>query len=222
MRPWSTSTVACASCRARWSGVTVALNSRAREPSRWFGTSSRLTSWRARWTVSTTGKRGQSRSARAQAALRNEMSNPALWATSTDPAANSRKATRAGSTRGASRTIASVMPVRTEMNAGIGSPGLTNVWNSPSTSPPRTLTAPISVMPHSVGLPPVVSRSTTTKVTSDRGVPRSSRVPWTICMRARLGAGSDRPAEVARRGGRGALSVAPHSVGGNPIEEVMT
>ena len=32
------------------------------------------------------------------------------------------------------------------MNAGIGTPGLTRVWNSPSTSPPRTLTAPISVM----------------------------------------------------------------------------
>ena len=200
MSPCSTSTVARASWRARWSGVVVAPKSTAREPNRWLGASSRVTSWRARWTVSTTGKRGQSRSARAHAALRNETSNPALWATSTEPAANSRNATRAGSTRGASRTIASVMPVRTEMNAGIGWPGLTKVWNSPSTSPARTLTAPISVIPHSLGLPPVVSRSTTTKVTSDRGVPRSSRVPWTICMSARLGVTSDSHGEAKRRG----------------------
>ena len=32
------------------------------------------------------------------------------------------------------------------MNAGISVCGLTRVWNSPSTSPPRTLTAPISVI----------------------------------------------------------------------------
>ena len=32
------------------------------------------------------------------------------------------------------------------MNGGIGAPGSTSVWNSPSTSPPRTLTAPISVI----------------------------------------------------------------------------
>ncbi len=84
--------------------------------------------------------------------------------------------------RGEPATIASVMPVSTEMNAGMGSPGSTRVWNSPTTSPPRTLTAPISVMPHSAGLPPVVSRSTTTKVTPASGVPRSSNVPWTIVM----------------------------------------
>src|SRR4051794_13885631 len=55
-------------------------------------------------------------------------------------------------------------------------PGSTSVWNSPSTSPPRTLTAPISVIALSFGEPPVVSRSTTTKVTPDSGVPRSSMV----------------------------------------------
>ncbi len=82
--------------------------------------------------------------------------------------------------RGASATIAVVMPVSDWMNGGIGRWGLTRVWNSPSTSPPRTLTAPISVMAESAGLPPVVSRSTTTKVTSASGVPRSSKVPCTI------------------------------------------
>ncbi len=83
------------------------------------------------------------------------------------------------------------MPVSTEMNAGIAAPGLTRVWNSPTTSPPRTLTAPISVMPHSTGLPPVVSRSTTTKVTDDRGVPRSSNVPCTTVMPPTVGARTD-------------------------------
>ena len=60
---------------------------------------------------------------RAAAALRNPMSKPALCATRTLPAANSRKAGSALSMRGASRTMESVMPVRTEMNAGMGSPG---------------------------------------------------------------------------------------------------
>src|SRR3954447_2437033 len=57
-------------------------------------------------------------------------------------------------------------------------PGSTSVWNSPSTWPPRTFTAPPSVIALSFGLPPVVSRSTTTKVTSASGVPRSSIVAW--------------------------------------------
>src|SRR3954447_7601794 len=52
--------------------------------------------------------------------------------------------------------------------------GSTRGWKSPSTSPPRTLTAPISVIALSVGEPPVVSRSTTTNVTADSGVPSSS------------------------------------------------
>ena len=61
--------------------------------------------------------------------------------------------------------MALVMPVSTEMNAGIGSLGRTSVWNSPSTSPPQTLTAPISVIEEPAGRePPVVSRSTTTNV----------------------------------------------------------
>jgi hypothetical protein len=71
------------------------------------------------------------------------------------------------------------MPVSTEMNGGMGTPGSTSVWNSPSTSPPRTLTAPISVISHACGEPPVVSRSTTTNVTSWSGVPSSSKLAWT-------------------------------------------
>ena len=79
------------------------------------------------------------------------MSNGALCATITQPWANSRKAGSTDSIRGAAATIALVMPVSTAMNGGIGSRGLTSVWNSPITSPPRTLTAPISVIPDSPG-----------------------------------------------------------------------
>ncbi len=79
---------------------------------------------------------------------------------------------------GAVATIALVIPVRRAMNAGIGRPGSTSDWNSPSTSPPRTFTAPISVMPPSRAEAPVVSRSTTTNVTSCSGVPSSSSVGW--------------------------------------------
>ena len=74
--------------------------------------------------------------------------------------------------------MAWVMPVRTVMVGGMRVPGLTKVRNEPSGSPPRTFTAPISVMASVRGSPPVVSRSTTQKVTSDSGVPRSSRVRW--------------------------------------------
>ncbi len=76
--------------------------------------------------------------------------------------------------RGAATTIASVMPVSATIIGGMGIPGSTRVWNSPMTSPPRVLTAPISVMALVRGEPPVVSRSTITKVTEDSGSPISS------------------------------------------------
>jgi hypothetical protein len=63
------------------------------------------------------------------------------------------------------------MPVRWEIWRGIATPGFTSVSNVPRRSPPRSLIAPTSVMRESVGDPPVVSRSTTTKVTSDNGTP---------------------------------------------------
>ena len=72
--------------------------------------------------------------------------------------------------------MASLMPVSRAMNGGISCCGLTKVWNSPSTSPPRTFTAPISVMREPpAGDPPVVSRSTTQKVRSRNGRPSSSK-----------------------------------------------
>ena len=81
--------------------------------------------------------------------------------------------------RGAPVTMALVMPVSTAMNGGISVPGSTSVWNSPRTSPPRTFTAPISVIIEpEVGEPPVVSRSTTQKVRSRSGRPSSSKLRW--------------------------------------------
>ena len=160
----STSTVACASESARWLGVTVAWNRAASVESLWFGASSRVTTRRASRTVSTTLLPGQACPVRAAAALRNPMSNGALCATSTAPRENSRKLGSTSSMGGAPMSIVVVMPVSTWMNGGTGPPGSTSVWNSPSTSPPRTLTAPISVIAQSAGVPPVVSRSTTTNV----------------------------------------------------------
>ncbi len=85
-----------------------------------------------------------------------------------------------------------VMPVSTAMKGGICACGLTRVWNSPSTSPPRTLTAPISVI---LAPPcteaPVVSRSTTQKVMSRRGRPSSSKLIWLDHLLMKLTLGSD-------------------------------
>ena len=144
-------------------------------PSLWSGTSARLQARRARPSVSrTVGSLQPSPSARA-APRRWPTSKRALWATSTvdSPSrrAQARKAVRASPTGGAPATMALVMPVRTVIWAGMARPGFTRVDISDSTAPPRTRTAPISVMASAPGGPPVVSRSTTTKTTSLRGVP---------------------------------------------------
>jgi hypothetical protein len=57
------------------------------------------------------------------------------------------------------------MPVNMTMFAGIGWPGLTRVLKRDTSSPPLYFTAPISVMPPTALELPVVSRSTTQKVT---------------------------------------------------------
>ncbi len=106
------------------------------------------------------------------------MSYGALCATNTLSARKSSSIGTAAASRGASATIEEVMPVSTVMNAGMGCSGSTNVRNSPRTSPARTFTAPISVILPSVGLPPVVSRSTTQNVVSTKGVPSKSRLSW--------------------------------------------
>ena len=106
-----------------------------------------------------------------------------MCATHTASCANSRKLGSTDSIGGAGATIASVMPVSTVMYGGIGPPGFTRVANSPSSSPLRIFTAPISVMPRPSGAPPVVSRSTTTNVVAysvrSRGSSnRASSVSW--------------------------------------------
>ena len=71
----------------------------------------------------------------------------------------------------------SVIPVRAVICAGTECPGFTKVLNSPRTSPPQTFTAPISVIAAPrCGVPPVVSRSITTKVVCTRGRPTSDIV----------------------------------------------
>ena len=93
-------------------------------------------------------------------------------------------------------TIESVIPVSTCTNGLIDLPGCTSVWNSPSTSPPRTFTAPISVIASEAAAPPVVSRSTTTKVVVRRGSSNSSKVDCTngagAAMTGTLGRPSDK------------------------------
>ena len=77
---------------------------------------------------------------------------------------------------GALYTIADVMPVSATICGGMLRPGSTSVASSPSTAPPRTLTAPISVIASWLSpeaRPPVVSRSTTTKVVSRRDMSAS-------------------------------------------------
>ena len=56
--------------------------------------------------------------------------------------------------RGARCTMAWVMPVSTVISGGIARPGFTIVWNVPRTSPPRTFTAPTSVIAQSAGEEP--------------------------------------------------------------------
>ena len=72
------------------------------------------------------------------------------------------------------------------MNGGMRPSGRTKVWYVPSSSPPRYRAAATSVSEPLVGDPPVVSTSTTTKVTWWSGVPRSSRDPWRVTVMAPL------------------------------------
>ena len=159
--------MARASDNARWFGVVLAPNSAASELNLQLGASSRVMTRRASLAVSSTSKAGQTRPCCSAKCRRKPTSNGALWATRTHPCANSRNWGRTCSIGGEPATMESVIPVSTAMNAGIAWCGLTSVWNSPSTSPPRTLTAPTSVIIEpSLADPPVVSRSTTQNVTS--------------------------------------------------------
>ena len=144
-RRWSRSVVASASSSARWVGRWSSRKRLASVPSRQLGTSSR-TSRRASAAVSTSEWASRGQPSRSSAAFRKPASKRTLWPTSTVPAANSTNAGSTASTRGAGTTMAWVMPVSRVISGGMARPGFTSVWKVPSTSPPRTLTAPISVM----------------------------------------------------------------------------
>jgi len=168
-RPMSTSAVASASASARCRGVVRAPKNAARVDSLQLGTSSSPSTQRASSTVSTTGKSGQGSSQAWHAAVRKPTSNGALWAVSTQPRANARKAGSTSASGGAAATIASLMPVSATTCSGIAPPGLTSDENCPSWWPPLIFTAPISVIRASPGVQPVVSTSTMTKSVSSSG-----------------------------------------------------
>ena len=143
-----------------------ALNSLASEDSLQLGASSRVITRRASRAVSSTSNaRPGTALALGEVAQEADVERRVVGDEHTCRRANSRNAGSADSIGGASATIELVMPVSTAMNGGIAVCGLTRVWNSPSTSPPRTLTAPISVIIEPASAePPVVSRSTTQNV----------------------------------------------------------
>ncbi len=91
-------------------------------------------------------------------------------------------------------------------------PGLTKVRNVPRGSPAPTFTAPISVMAHVPGSPPVASRSRTQKVTSASGEPRSSKLagaPPYACSKGRRWSERTFEADGASAGTIPARAVAP-------------
>ena len=108
--------------------------------------------------------------------MRKPTSKGALCAVSTQPRAKARKPGSTALIGGAWLTIASVMPVRATMSAGIGPPGLTSAENSALGWPALTLTAAISVMLACSGCQPVVSTSTITKSTLAKSALASERV----------------------------------------------
>ena len=173
---WSTSAHAIASGSALWFGLTGTRKYSARVCRRTFGTSGHTTR-RASRAVHTGGAGTGGYPSRSSVVFTNEKSNRALCATNTPPSRNSARSGATASIGGWSATMRSSMPVRCVMNRGIGIPGSTSVENVPKHSPPRYLTAPTSVMALSRGEPPVVSRSTAQKVTSDSGN-ASSSVAW--------------------------------------------
>ncbi len=155
--------VARASASARCRGWSAAPKKPASVLSLQLGTSSAASASRARVTVSSTGGDGQRSPLLAQAAARKLTSKGALCAVSTQPWTKSRRTGSTAAAGGASATMASLMPVSSAMSAGIAWPGFTRVANSASIRPPRTRTAPISVIPAVSGDQPVVSISTTAK-----------------------------------------------------------
>ena len=179
IRAWRTSTVARASWRARWLGATPAPRCTASSASRWPRVSCRCNTRLASARVQTVGGSGHWWPVAVAAARRNPRSNLALWATSTAPRENSRNVDITAARAGAPTRSPGLMPVSRLICPGSGPSIETNVDNSARTAPPRTRTAPISVISSVPGLVPVVSRSTTTKVISDSNGSRSSNAAWT-------------------------------------------
>ena len=147
----------------------------ASAPSRTLGASSRASTARASRAVHSTGGRGHACPWRSQAALQEPgVERGVVRHQHRHRRRNSSTDGSTAGSRGAPVIIAVVMPVSATMFGGSPVPGSTSVASSPICSPPRTLTAPISVIASVRAEPPVVSRSSTTNVTSRSGVPSSS------------------------------------------------
>ena len=173
-------------------------------------------------------KPGQASPQSPHPATRKLRSNGALCATSTQPRAKSSSPGSTAASRGAAASIQSLIPVRSAMPGGTGTPGLTSEANSPSRRPSRTRTAPISVIAAASGDHPVVSRSTTanstrlssTSASSPRpSAPAQSRPrpsgPGPSGPRRLSGrpSGSTRPSGSARACASRASDTAPHPLG---------
>ena len=152
IKPWSTSTVAWASVSARWFGATVA----------WCPANVATIGYLiTKQDLAGQGRRVDHRPARERVLTRvtgaaQEADIERSVVRNDHGAVSERKERRQYLAQGrALTTIWLVMPVSTAIRGGMWAFGLTRVWNSPRTSPPRTLTAPTSVI-MSVSAPPVV------------------------------------------------------------------
>ena len=183
-----------ASPRPRWRSWQAMPSVAARESSERRLRSGR--NWRASRTVHSVGRSSACPVSMRCAASRRPTSKPALCATSTPSPANSRNRGSASAMRGASATMASVMPVSAVTKGWIGRPGLTSVLKLSTSRPSTTRTAPISVMESLGGPPPVVSRSTTTNAWPAIGRARSSLAR--ACHRRASGSKEKRSSEPSR------------------------
>ena len=96
--------------------------------------------------------------------LINEISNSALWATSTESLQKSINFSSSSSKDGQPATVASSIVVNSVILYGIWKPGSVNSEKLSMTLPSCIFTAPISIILSSMAENPVVSTSKTTKV----------------------------------------------------------
>jgi hypothetical protein len=144
-QPCSTSTVARASSSARWVGVVARRTAApARTAARWGLVAGEHPAGQP--TVHSTGGRGHGDLAAFGGRAQEPDVEAGVVGDQHRAAGELQERGSTASISGASHTIAEVMPVSATICGGMLRPGSTSVASSPSTAPPRTLTAPISVI----------------------------------------------------------------------------